>query len=220
MVPFHGRPLIDYQIEILQRCGIADIVIVKGYKQERFVRPDARTILNSKYASTNMVYSLFCAESEMNENLIISYGDIYYNEKNLMALISDPADIAITIDKRWRELWQRRMDNPLADAETLKIDKEGYITELGKKPHSYAEIQGQYMGLIKINLTKIDEIIKFYHSLDTSRIYDGKTFENMYMTTFLQELINAGMRIRGVPVYGGWLEIDTLSDLNLPEGGI
>ena len=42
------------------------------------------------------------------------------------------------------------MKNPLNDLETLKI-KNGYIVELGKKPKSYGEIHGQYMGITKIS---------------------------------------------------------------------
>ena len=41
------------------------------------------------------------------------------------------------------------MEDPIADAETLKLDAGGDIIELGKKPTSLDDIQGQYMGLIK-----------------------------------------------------------------------
>ena len=39
------------------------------------------------------------------------------------------------------------MEDPLADAETLKLGEDGSIVELGKKPTSYDEIQGQYVRL-------------------------------------------------------------------------
>ena len=42
------------------------------------------------------------------------------------------------------------MNNPLSDAETLKIDDNGNIFELGKKPNSFDEIEGQYIGIIKL----------------------------------------------------------------------
>ena len=42
------------------------------------------------------------------------------------------------------------MENPLDDAETLKI-KNGNIIEIGKKAYSYDEIEGQYIGLFKIS---------------------------------------------------------------------
>ena len=46
-------------------------------------------------------------------------------------------------------------------------------------------------------------------------VYDGKDFPNMYMTSLLQSLINAGHRVQSVPVRGGWLEIDCPDDMRL-----
>lgn len=36
----------------------------------------------------------------------------------------------------------------------MKIDKDGLIEELGKKPKSYDDIQGQYIGLMKVKKKK------------------------------------------------------------------
>jgi choline kinase len=46
-------------------------------------------------------------------------------------------------------LWLPNTQNPLDDAETMKIE-DGLIKELGKKPKSYDDIQGQYIGLMKV----------------------------------------------------------------------
>ena len=45
----------------------------------------------------------------------------------------------------------------------------------------------------------------------------GKDKKNMYMTSFLQEIIDAGWRIKAVPVKNGWLEIDSVNDLQIYE---
>ena len=80
------------------------------------------------------------------------------------------------------------MDNPLDDAETFKV-KDGKILELGKKPIGYDEIEGQYIGLIKIK-KYINKVIRYYESLDKSILYDGNNYDNMYMTTFIQMIID------------------------------
>ncbi len=77
-------------------------------------------------------------------------------------------------------------DNPLNDAETLKYGNQGQIVELGKKPTSLNDINGQYTGLIKIPYRKITDFISFYDQLDRTLKHDGRTFEQMYMTSFLQ----------------------------------
>ena len=117
------------------------------------------------------------------------------------------------IDINWREYWQLRFANPLSDAETLILDQDSYIKELGKKPTSYDDIQGQYTGLIKIRADKLQSFIDFYQQLDSSAYYDGKDFANMYLTSFIQALINSNWKVQAVPVTNGWLEVDSVEDL-------
>jgi L-glutamine-phosphate cytidylyltransferase len=107
------------------------------------------------------------------------------------------------------------MDEPLSDAETLVLDPNGWVLDLGRKPRSYDEVQGQYMGLIKVSKKMWPQIRKLYHGLDRNAVYDGKQFDQMFMTSFLREMIHSGMGCLAVPVSGGWLEIDTPSDLEL-----
>ena len=47
--------------------------------------------------------------------------------------------------------------------------------------------------------------------------YDGKDFDNMYMTSFVQYLVDSGWDVRAIPVDGGWLEIDSVDDLETYE---
>ena len=64
---------------------------------------------------------------------------------------------------------------------------------------------------------KIEEFIAFYQQLDRKKIYDGQDFDNMYMTSFLQLLIDARWQVQAVCVNHGWLEVDSVSDLELYE---
>ena len=107
------------------------------------------------------------------------------------------------------------MNDPLEDAETLKLDSDGLVRELGKKPNSYEEIQGQYIGLIKVRSDHVKKLDEIYSSMDSKVLYDGKDYRNMYMTSFLQHLIDLGVPVRANPVNNGWLEVDTLQDLEL-----
>ena len=47
------------------------------------------------------------------------------------------------------QLLEKRFKNPLSDAESLKLDKNEFITEVGKKVTSIKSIRGQYIGLTK-----------------------------------------------------------------------
>ena len=40
-------------------------------------------------------------------------------------------------------------------------------------------------------------------------------FEKSFMTDLLQGLINSNYQLRSVPIHGGWLELDTISDFEI-----
>mgnify|MGYP000182033117 CR=1 FL=1 len=136
---------------------------------------------------------------------------------NLQKVLACDGEIVLMIDEKWEDLWRLRLENPLDDAETLIMDVNGFVTELGKKPDNYERIQGQYTGLIKLRGNKINDFISFHQKMDRNIHYDGKDCENMYMTSFLQLLINVGWQVKAAIVNNGWLEIDTVDDLEQYE---
>ena len=163
MVEVDGISLLDRQIEVLHSESIEDIVLVTGYKAERITRPDVIKVLNRRYAETNMVSSLFCAESYMSGGALVAYGDIVYSRNILRKLLSASADIAVAIDLDWEVYWHARNENVLDDAETLKLSGDGRILELGRKPISISEIEGQYMGLVKYSERGMSALKSAFH---------------------------------------------------------
>jgi choline kinase len=220
LVPLMGKTLLERQVETLESMGVKDIHIATGYRADQIEALGFKTSLNTRYAETNMVESLFAAIdfiNDCNEDLILAYGDIIYDETNLKTLLSCDEDVALMIDEDWEKLWSLRLENPLDDAETLVMDEHGFITELGKKPESYERIQGQYTGLIKIKANRIAGFVDFYNSLDRSKSYEGNDFDNMYMTSFIQLMIDSNWKVKAAIVKNGWLEIDSVEDLQTYE---
>ncbi len=221
MVEYNNKPIIDYIVETARSCSIYDIAVVDGYKKdilERYLKDKKLTFYtNNKFDSTNMVSTLFCAREFMDEDIIISYADIIYKKDVLEKLVNSKEDFSVVVDKEWKKLWSIRMENPLEDAETLKV-KNGNIIELGKKPQNYSEIEGQYIGLIKVSKDIVNKVIDYYDSLDTNKLYDEKNFDNMYMTSFIQMIIDNLADVKPVYINGGWLEIDSVDDLNSYKG--
>ena len=216
MVEIDGVSLIDRQLEVLKSEGIGDIVIIGGYKSEMLKRGDIKLKVNDRYFETNMVWTLFSAEEELEGDIIVSYGDIVYSKNILKALIKSKADIAVTIDKKWEGYWRERNENPLDDAETLKLRKDGTISEIGQKPSSLEEIEGQYMGLMKFSSEGVRQIKSAFHSALESGKLLGKEVENSYMTDLLQSIVNIGGKVASVQIDEDWVEVDTVEDLHAP----
>jgi L-glutamine-phosphate cytidylyltransferase len=220
LVPLLGVPILARLLRVLRQSGVDDITIIGGYRHEQLaaVAPDCRIIVNPQHAVTNMVGTLFCDPglfARDDDDLLICYSDIICEPSVLAALMACDEPVAVAVNTRWRELWEKRMPDPLQDAETMKRDAAGFVRELGKKARSYDEIDGQYMGLIKLRASHLRAFADFHDRLDRKGLYDGKSRAMMYMTSFLQLLIDAGWRVKGVPVPGGWLEVDTMEDWDL-----
>lgn len=216
LVEVEGRSLLDRQLDVLRAEGVGPIVIVGGYLADKLHRPGIDIRLNPRYAQTNMVWTLFCAEEDLMDEVVVAYGDIVYSREVLRALLASDAEIAVTIDLDWEAYWSARNENPLDDAETLKLAADGRILEIGQKPRSLDEIEGQYMGLMKFSPAGVATLKAVFHGAHQLGQLRGKPVEKAYMTDLLQAIIDAGRRVESVPVRGGWVEVDTVGDLESP----
>jgi choline kinase len=213
MVEVDGHSLLSRQLDVIRAEGVEPVVLVGGYRSEALERQGAAVRLNPRYAETNMVWSLFCAEEELDGEVVVAYGDIVYSREALRAVLDATADAAVAIDLEWEAYWRARNEDPMADAETLKLSPDGRILELGQRPRSLADIEGQYMGLMKFSAAGVEALRAEFHAARQGAGLRGKPVEKAYMTDLLQASIDHGARLQAVPVRGGWVEVDTVSDL-------
>lgn len=213
LVEIGNISMLDLQLEVLSSAGIREQIIIGGYLSDMLKPKGTKLYLNPEYDTTNMVWTLFCAENELSGDLIVSYGDIVYSKQILQELLKSRADISVTIDLNWLEYWSERQENPLNDSETLKLAKDGSILEIGKKPKSLAEIEGQYMGLMKFSDEGINIVKNVFEECLGTGFIQGKPVRNAYMTDLLQEIIDRGYPVQSIPIKDSWVEVDTVEDL-------
>jgi choline kinase len=214
LVPLGGRPLLDWQLDALRAAGVDDVTVVTGYRGDMVRAPGIRTVPNPRFDTTNMVASLMCARDRLDgtDDVLVAYGDIVY-EPRLVAALADPATpVAIVVDRGWRRLWELRMADPLADAETMHI-RDGLVTELGRRPESFADVEAQYVGLIALRADFAPQLVAIHDALDPGGPYEGRDRDGMFMTALLQLLVDRGVPVGAVAVDGGWVEVDTNDDL-------
>lgn len=222
MVALSGKSLLQRQLDTLARVGESEVTLLGGYKASKLKSFGKPVVMNEEFSTTNMVSSMFCADSlfDGEEDLIVSYGDIVYNDNVLEELLSASGDIVVVSDRAWEDLWSLRMDDILSDVETFKVGGEDKLLELGLKPKSIQEVQGQYIGLVKYSKAVQKGVLDFYRGLPVDQHYDGQSHAQMYMTSFIQQLINNRFDVRVSWIDGGWLEVDTTDDLAIYESSI
>ena len=223
MVGLGGQPMIEWTLKTAENFDFEKIIIVTGYLNECFDKYPVTKIVNSRYEETNMVESLFCASEHFDDGFILSYGDIVYESWVLDKLVNADGEISVVVDRQWKEYWQERFDDPLSDAETLVLNDNQKIVEIGKEPINYENIQGQYIGLLKFDINGVaklkntyaiaqDETKKFGTCLKSARGLDG-----LFMTDLLQGMIERGEKLDAVEIQRGWLEVDSIKDRNIAE---
>lgn len=209
LVPLNGIPLFEYQLSTLRQCNIGNISLVTGYIPEAFNAYGLPHFHNDQYASSNMVYSLMKARSlfDGQEDLLICYGDIVYNQQVLNNVINSAGSLVVSADLDWLSLWQLRMENPYSDAESFIMEQGSQrICSLGQKIRVKEDAQAQYIGLLKVSAEFQSRWLDEYDKMPSSKSKD------LYMTDFIQYLIDKKHNVTAALHHGGWLEVDSVQD--------
>jgi choline kinase len=211
LVELEGRPLIERQIAALRRGGVDEIGVVRGYRAEAIDYPGLSYFANERWAETNMVMSLATAARWLRAGpVMVSYGDIFYRGELVRGLAGAPGDLVIGYDRGWRGLWTRRFADPLADAETFRINGAGRLLEIGGKTTRIEDIEGQYMGLLQFTPPAWSAVEALLGTLD------AEMRDRLDMTGLLRLLL-AGeeVPINTFGTDGQWGEIDNPEDVAL-----
>ena len=218
LISFRGQRLVDWQLAALNKSGVSDITIIRGYLSNKWTGVNARLRCNPNWSETNMVATMFCARELLNgdEPILIAYGDIIYEPTVIEEILSDKSDICVTVDRQWRALWELRFSDPLSDAESLKVSPKGSITEIGGRLERSEDADAQFIGLMKFNPEGQKILTNFYdHSSPDDKWLNGRPKEKCYTTDLLNGMIKKGIDISASSIQGGWLEFDTSQDLIL-----
>jgi choline kinase len=213
LVELNGRPLIEWQLDALRKCGIETIGIVTGYKREMLASYELFEFHNPRWSKTQMVSSLMCAHDWLERDVcIVTYSDIFYEHDAIQSLVTLTDQLAITYDPNWQELWSARFADPLVDAESFRLNKDGTLAEIGNKPSSIQDIQGQYMGILRISPLGWRSMRSIQAAAPAS------IADKMQMTGLLQKCITQlGCIVRAIPYTNRWGEMDSAQDLKLYE---
>ena len=80
---------------------------------------------------------------------------------------------------------EKRFEDPLVDAETFRLNYDGSLAEIGKKPKSINDIEGQFMGLLKFTPNGWEKLKEIFDDLQKEDI------KKLHMTDILQMLIES-----------------------------
>lgn len=217
MLQFIDKSLIEHQVTALRNCGITNIVIIRKHLAEKINIKGVRYCDEDPGAEGNMVRGLFHARSEFDDDLLVTYGDLIFEEQIIQKVINSKSMIGVVVDNDWREYWKARHGSDTIDTESMILNGD-VIKSLGVGDPEPEKIQGRYVGIIRFSkevLSKVEDIFnqnkKEYWDKDIPW-YTSKNFKKAYMTDYLQCLIDHELPVKAILIQRGWLEFDTNED--------
>lgn len=217
MLDFMGETIIERQIALYKQAGMQKIIVVTGFAADKIPYDGVTYYHNADFAVTNMVESLMMAKSEFDEDIIVSYSDVLFEEKMLRTMMESKGDFVCAVDVNWKDYWKMRYGKVDFDTESLSIDDAGNITELGLENPPLEKIDARYVGLLKFSvngLKSICQIIErdYQEYQDKPWKQSGKPIRKAYMTDLLQAIIETKQPVKAEKFTNGWIEFDTNED--------
>ena len=216
MLDFGGKTLLERQLEAYRDAGIEDISLIRGYKKEKIKYKGIKYFENTDYQNNNILNSIFYAENFINGNIIISYSDILFDTSVVQRTIESNHDISVVVDIDWRGYYVGREDHPTSEAENVIFNSNNEVEKIGKINTGKEEVHGEFIGMIKLSNRGTEIFKEHFHRL--KKIYwnkpfqRAKVFQKAYLTDFIQELVDIGVKVHCVIIESGWKEIDTVED--------
>ena len=208
-----GEMLIEKNLKVLKEFGFSnkEIYFATGFKSKLVKNKTLnkyRYILNKKFQTTNMVYSLYQVLKKIKSDEIITiYSDILFEKKCIKKIIKSKYPISTVIDTDWKKKWKKKT-NFINDLEELQI-YNSKIYSLGKKTLNIKKIDGRFLGITKFS----KESIRYIKENLISKIL--KKNENIDFTNFLMELIKKNLKIYSISGKFNWYEFDTPEDFKI-----
>ncbi len=158
LLKINGKSILQNTLDNFNNNGIKDIAIIRGYKREKINVPGITYFENVEYEKNNILHSLMAARSKIeesiaqNEEIVITYSDIWFEDSVVKALLESNQDIASIVDIEWQEYYENRTEHPISEAENVVMDDDLRMLRIGKHVITNdipMNRQGEFIGLWK-----------------------------------------------------------------------
>ena len=220
LLEVNGQTILSRQISIFKKMGIKEIIVITGSYTEKFPSIDITYVNDRDYNEHDILGSLLVAKDYIQDDLVITYSDILFDEIVLEQIIQQKCDIGIAINMDWKQAYEGRTSHPLSEAENVLLDDNKNILKIQKNIKSHEESVGEFLGLVKLSSNGAKIIADKFEYLLTNhkgKFHDAISLKKAYITDFIQELINSKIIVTPIFISGKWCEIDTNQDLEIAQ---
>ena len=216
-----GKPLISHQIETFKKAGIEKIKITVNNQNDfdPFFDKDINLIETKDIKQNQMLDSIMAGLEDIKGPVILTYGDILFNEKIISELIAGENDIVIAADSSYKyhkheidkklELVSYKDPDNKPSRRKLKMTDTFEVKKVSKNLN-LEEAQSEFFGLAYFSSEGIINLKSCYQE-----IKEGN--KSRFFIDILNFMIQREIKVFCIEFDGGWIELHTENDFELAE---
>jgi len=206
----NGVPILEQQVRCLRHWGFQRVVMVVGHFERQIRDFFDRTatgltiayVVNTRYRTTNNIYSLWLAQEEISEPFLLLECDLFFKESSLRDML-EPNKVAVSRVQPWM------------NGTTVDIDVNRRVTGF-RVGHHTRSFDLKTVNIYSFSAATWEDMRRRLEQ----RIRAGNVDD--YYEVVLSEMVSDGDRSFGAVDFPArdWHEIDTLDDLHVAERAV
>ena len=212
-----GKPLLRRLIDEFKSQHINRITVVAGYKAETITENDifagVDVVHNIRHSETGELASLICARVAIENDTIITYGDLLFRSYILRDLLNTPGEIVVVVDSiipskdngNFRDLAYCSLPD-----EHGVFPKNVFLRAVLNPPiETNKQPSGRWIGMVRVTGEGRKWVLDAVDTLITR-----PDFDKLDMTDLLNHLVESGKPVKVLYISGHWLDVNSLVDLS------
>jgi len=199
----HGKKLIEYNLEALNKLGVDEIIIVTGYNSEAFEEltgkmENVKLVYNPFFEFANVIGSFYMGMQYLHDDFLYLHADTICEPSIIAELVEFRDDINLPVDYK------------TCDEEAMKICSDnGKVTKISKQI-DLDIAEGEFIGIASFSKKVLPDLQKAAKDVLKNGGY------NEYFEAAIQNLIDGDeYKIGTIHVEDRfWAEVDFIEDYN------
>ncbi len=219
LIKLNNKPILIHQIESLNSNGIKDISIVIGFKKDKVKEACKNHKIKfyefDQFKEKGLIEGLYSAKEELDEDVLLIYGDVYFEREVISDLLKEDHDFSIGVDTANKDdpSDKEEVENyygvEMKKGSTKVAIDNGFVKDISKKIEKN-KISGTYVGITKMKKViaiKVRNKIKELIDKGDIKKYPGPSY-------LWKDLLSNGQKIHPVFINpNSYIEIDYPEDL-------
>jgi len=207
MIKLKGKPILQHIIDAFQKVGLRRVSVVRGFCKESVDLTAVQYADLDSSCPMNDVRAIQAVLPEIDNELIICFGDVLFRTFIVRELLESSADFAIMIDTNWRQSRNRGRQAEYVVCNVQPSNASFYdesFVRFVSNSDDTSDISGEWMGFLRVSQRGV-AILK-------GLIENWKDITQGDMTDVLNTIVDSGHSIAVYFTCGHWIDCDSAVD--------